>query len=208
MVTFTKRLLLRWAPMNSRGGATRQHAGTRRNHRHDTRPGAVRCTNSGLCVRILVASIAPAGLWAAPTGCAAPERSPPQRAEAPAAATDRPTTTAPATDSDARVPVPVERARWRDVDAAVRHAASNNELAVMRIESPAPNVRTYELIGARGEPGTMRVEVDAASLRDDVTIDPAAPSTRLNVSLGRFGDPRREARMTEGVRTWRPSHRR
>lgn len=217
MLTFTKWMLLHSArppaPSNRPGGRDRPF------HRHDTAAAPERRAKNGRFVRGLAGPAPLLGLCAAlltPIGCGTPDRRA-DRSHTPDATTPAEATRDGASDDAPAVrdwpssytPVAVERARWRDVDAAVSAAASAIEVAVERVENTGAFERVYHLVGVRAEPGYLRVASPPLPDPDDMTaIDPRAPSTTLECRIGRFGEPARESKMIEQIRAWRPRHRR
>ncbi len=90
---------------------------------------------------------------------------------------------------------------WGDVDVAVRVAASEQDLGVLRVVEESARARVYELVSFRDEPGTLRVEWHGESARR-VDVREAEMTCRLT----RFGDPGRERAFVEAVRAWRATH--
>lgn len=75
-----------------------------------------------------------------------------------------------------------------DIDAAVRVAATKAEVAVVSSRALSQDAIEYELVTLTGEPGRLRVE-----RRND--------NLQAECSIGRFGDPERENRLLEALRS-------
>lgn len=87
---------------------------------------------------------------------------------------------------------------WGDVDAAVRKACSERELAILETRRVSDTERIYRLVSVRDEPGEIRVE-----------IQPASGALRLehvSASVGRLGSPAVERDIERAVREWEPAH--
>ncbi len=107
--------------------------------------------------------------------------------------------------------VPASRA-WRDVDAAVSAACSVAEVAVLRVETPAPGLRRYELLSITDETGSLTATAPAGCIDGDSPIARLVPvaETLLECEIagadatGRDAD--REAVFLRAMRDWRPRH--
>ncbi len=107
--------------------------------------------------------------------------------------------------------VPASRA-WRDLDAAVSAACTACELAVLKVETPAPGVRRYQLLAITDAKGVLTATAPPGYIDGDSPIARVVPvsETRLDCSIegadpsGRDAD--REACFLRAVRDWRPSH--
>lgn len=82
----------------------------------------------------------------------------------------------------------------RDLDPAVRYAASRHDMAVEHITTGADNTRTYELITIRNEPVLVEARSDAWPADDR-----AATSMTIEARVGRFGDADRERALVREI---------
>lgn len=84
----------------------------------------------------------------------------------------------------------------RDLDAAVRFAASKNDMVVVLITDHAGDVRAYEMKSVRDEPVAVQVT--------GVIPTPGEPRQAANLTMtakvGRFGDSRREQQLLADIR--------
>jgi len=84
----------------------------------------------------------------------------------------------------------------RDVDPAVRFAASFNEMAVLEVTRPEPTRIVYRLMTARDEPATLTL-----GLPDPIGDDPLGPGEmEMEARIGRFGDEQRERAFLRDLR--------
>lgn len=80
-------------------------------------------------------------------------------------------------------------ADWDDIDAAADLAAQRTELAVLHITDPTGRgcTKRIELLGVRGEPGVLTIS------RPEPCEETQSQPLTVEVRIGRFGDPEREA---------------
>lgn len=89
-----------------------------------------------------------------------------------------------------RSPVRTEAvADWNDVEAAVTAALGRTDLVMVRVERPADDRVEFSLWSARDEPGQLVVT------RGPRTEGDEAVPLELVCTVGRFGDPSREAEL-------------
>lgn len=109
--------------------------------------------------------------------------------------------------SDIDTAIPVRRAKqslivtvqaeWADIDPAVRFAAREHELAIERVDKPAPGRRDYQLLSMRDEPAWIRVRADRPPAGE---LDQSLRSVRLEIRWGLFGDGQRERALLATLR--------
>ena len=87
---------------------------------------------------------------------------------------------------------------WGDMDAAVRKACSEHELAVVETVRESDTARVYRLVSVRDEPGEVRVEIEGGGAPLRLTL--------VDASIGRLGMPELEREMEEAIRGWAPAH--
>ncbi|MFG0275238.1 MAG: hypothetical protein ACF8QF_09290 [Phycisphaerales bacterium] len=94
-------------------------------------------------------------------------------------------------------------AEWDDLDAAIAHVAEQYAMAVVSTADEPGDVRRYDLVTNTDEP--VRITFRARRLDDAPNdIDDAVP-TDIEVQVGVFGEPSREAAILRTLRdrlTW------
>lgn len=107
--------------------------------------------------------------------------------------------------------VPASRA-WRDVDAAVSAACTVAEVAVLRVETPAPGVRRYELLSITDGEGLLTATAPPGCIDGDSPIARLVPVAQTLLECEISGadatgrDEGREAVFLRAIRDWRPRH--